>query len=223
MGHVSFGLPPNPRGTTTASTAKHRQLIQRRRPSLPQPSLPLRSLIFFCVEDQPYPFLFLRPSTLSFLLYPAPPKPPLGQEHLQLIDLSCIRRPRHIRGAYLCAAIRGTLQTIVDQCKTGARLSFVLPWVEAGTQISTPYNRYSCWTGSCVYAGQLIRASREFWAGITVSNSTSQPFAKLHINQVRTIERPRLAACKPSITSHGSRLPQSSEPGCSRRICDAEG
>jgi hypothetical protein len=58
---------------------------------------------------------------LRSLLYPAPPKPSLDQERLQLIALSCIRHPGHTRGAYSCAATRGTLQRIVAQCKTGAR------------------------------------------------------------------------------------------------------
>jgi hypothetical protein len=38
---------------------------------------------------------------------PAPPKPPLDQERLQLIALSCIRHPGHTRGRTLLCSHQG--------------------------------------------------------------------------------------------------------------------
>ena len=97
-------------------------------------------------------FLFPPSHHLRLLRCSAPPKPPLDQERLQLIDFSCIKHPgAYTRGVFLCAAIRGTLQHIVSRYKTGARLSFVLPrWTPV------EYNRYSCWSGGCIYAKKDI-------------------------------------------------------------------
>jgi hypothetical protein len=44
-GHVYSGWTPNPRGPTTTSTTKHRQLIQRGCSSLPQPSFSISHLL----------------------------------------------------------------------------------------------------------------------------------------------------------------------------------
>jgi hypothetical protein len=79
-------------------------------------SLLFRSLIFFCVEDQPRSVLFSPPHLLRSLRCSAPPKPPLDQERLQLIDLSCIKHPGHLRGAYSLCSHQGKLCSTSSLC-----------------------------------------------------------------------------------------------------------
>ena len=110
------------------------------------------------------------PHLLRWLRCSAPPKPLLDQERLQLIDLSCIRHPGHIRGAYSLCSHQGKLcSTSSLGCKTGARLSFVLPrWPPV------EYNRYSCWSGGL----HLRKKDINLWhwvgycLGFTISDST---------------------------------------------------
>jgi len=102
-------------------------------------------------------------------LYPAPPKPPLDQERLQLIALSCIRTSR--------ASTRGVLfvQPSGELCSTsslsaGQELG-LLCFCLGGTPVE--YNRYSCWSGGCIYTKKDITLRIEWiLSGITISDST---------------------------------------------------
>ena len=169
--------PPRPRNIANSyKDAVHRCL-----------SLLFRSFIFFCVEDPPCSFVLLLPSLLRFLLHPAPPKPLLDQERLQLIHLSCIRHPGHTRGRLLAQPSGELCRTFGDRCKTGARLSFVLPWWTPVLRTSTPYIHSSCWTGS-ISLDVIICASGGFWLGLGCPNRPLKQLAEHHIHNPDILE-----------------------------------
>jgi hypothetical protein len=150
-GHVYSGRAPNPRGPTT--TLDHETPPTHTKRLFIAASaffLDLSSSSVLKISLVHVPFL-PTPTLLKLPLYPAPPKPLLDQERLQLIALSCIRHPGHPRGGRtLCAAIRGNFAAHHRSVQDRSSASFVLPrWTPV------EYNRYSCWSGGCIYTKRI--------------------------------------------------------------------
>jgi hypothetical protein len=190
-------------------------------------SLLSRSLIFFCVEDQPYSFLFSPPILFKVASLPAPPKPSLDQERLQLIALSCIRHPGHTRGAYSLCSHQGNFAAHRRSVQDRSSASFVLPrWTPV------EYNRYSCWSGGCIYTKKDITLCIGWiLSGIfTISASTWKRLGRtpgqqrlgilIEVRNFKVLRR-LLLVCTISQHSYGSPLFQSPKQGSARRIRDA--